>query len=201
MGKIKIYKITNSVTGDFYIGRTISALDQRMHVHNRKIKDGEHKLYQDMRKYGKSKFEIDLIKEVEFEDSNYEYMDLLETLRPAYNEQEIEKIDRVEKAKYLLVATNTTFTDIAAITNFSVSSISAINSGKMYWEDVEYPLREHRPADDKYMAVIKLLENSKLNNNQIAERVGIDPSTVSRINRCKRGTHLHKYKSNIRKGE
>ena len=82
-----IYKITNKITGDFYIGSS----------KNVKRRWGEHKkpstwkrysnnqLYKDMQKYGLDKFEFEIIAEVESEKLKEAEQQFIETLKPAYN--------------------------------------------------------------------------------------------------------------------
>ena len=62
-----VYKITNTVTGDFYIGSS-KDVKQRWAVHKCQStwnKCPDKQLYQDMRKYGIDKFEFQILEEVE----------------------------------------------------------------------------------------------------------------------------------------
>lgn len=66
-------------------------------------------------------------------------------------------------------------------------TVSAINIGdKHYQTDIVYPIRKetnsNKDKKTKAKQIKKLLEEGKLNNKQIAEIVGCDPSVVSRIN-------------------
>lgn len=64
-----VYKITNTITGDFYIGQTIKSLQERFKEHVRKTNikpdkknyNGCPKLYNSIRKYGKQNFKIEKI--------------------------------------------------------------------------------------------------------------------------------------------
>lgn len=49
--------------------------------------------------------------------------------------------------------------------------------------------------------IIDRLENTTQSQVSIAKDYGVHYNTINNINRCIRGTHLHKYKKNIRKGE
>ena len=82
-----VYKITNTITGDFYIGSS----------NNVKRRFAEHKcpsiwnkypnkqLYQDMKKLGVDKFELQVIAEVEIEKLKEIEQYFIETLKPTYN--------------------------------------------------------------------------------------------------------------------
>lgn len=79
--------------------------------------------------------------------------------------------------------------EISAMLNEEVlpNTISAINNGtKHRKEGMEYPIRKEtntlKNQKDKSLQIKKLLEEGVLNNKQIAEQVGCDPSVVSRIN-------------------
>lgn len=62
-----VYKITNAITGDFYIG---SSKDVKHRLANHKCPSNwneypNSKMYQDMQKYGLDKFEFKILEEVE----------------------------------------------------------------------------------------------------------------------------------------
>lgn len=88
--------------------------------------------------------------------------------------------------------------------------VSMINNGDVFYQDNEnYPIRqrsqtirgENNPAakTEAIIKVIDLLINSDLSQTEIAKQCGVHYNTVNDINRCKRWTHLHSYKTNIRK--
>ena len=84
---IGIYKITNTITGDFYIGSS----------KNIKLRWRSHKcpsvwkrcpnnpMYLDMLKYGVDKFEFQILEEVEIECLKEAEQQFIETLKPTYN--------------------------------------------------------------------------------------------------------------------
>lgn len=53
-------------------------------------------------------------------------------------------------------------------------------------------------TEQEVKAIIHLLEECKLNNQEIAEKYHIHHNTIDLINRCKIWCHLHHYKRNIR---
>ena len=83
-----IYKITNTVTGDFYIG---SSKNVKLRWANHKCKSTwkrckNNQMYIDMRKYGIDKFEFEIIAEVEPEHLKETEQYFIETLKPIYNQ-------------------------------------------------------------------------------------------------------------------
>ena len=82
-----VYKITNTITGDFYIGSS----------KNVKKRWADHKcpsvwnrypnnpMYLDMNKYGLDKFSFQILEEVEIEQLKEMEQQFIETLNPTYN--------------------------------------------------------------------------------------------------------------------
>ena len=82
-----VYKITNTVTGDFYIG---SSKDVKKRWREHKCQSTWKKypnkqLYLDMMKYGLNKFELQILAEVEAEQLKEKEQEFIETLKPTYN--------------------------------------------------------------------------------------------------------------------
>ena len=104
MNKISgVYRITNTVTGDFYIG---SSNDVRRRWKEHKIPSRwknypNSQLYQDMKKYGVDKFEFEVIAEVEEEKLKETEQEFIETLKPTYNSCNAKgwDIERYKKSK------------------------------------------------------------------------------------------------------
>ena len=88
MNKISgIYKITNTVTGDFYIGSS-KDVKSRWGCHKCLSTWNEHPnnpLYKDMQKYGIDKFEFEILAEVESEKLKEAEQQFIEMLKPTYN--------------------------------------------------------------------------------------------------------------------
>ena len=84
-----VYRITNTITGDFYIG---SSKDIKERWRNHK-KTSVHKkcpnnpMYQDMQKYGTDKFELQILAEVEADKLKEAEQQFIETLKPTYNDR------------------------------------------------------------------------------------------------------------------
>ena len=88
MSKISaVYKITNAVTGKFYIGSSKNVKHRWAdHKCPSTWKNNPNKqLYKDMRKYGVDKFELQILAEVESEHLKETEQQFIETLKPTYN--------------------------------------------------------------------------------------------------------------------
>lgn len=84
---IGVYKITNTITGDFYIG---SSKDVKRRFAQHKWlsvwkRFPNNPLYLDMQKYGVDKFSFQIIAEVEPGQLKEVEQQLIETLKPTYN--------------------------------------------------------------------------------------------------------------------
>ena len=99
---IGIYKITNTVTGDFYIGSS-NDVKKRWKEHKCKSKWNEcpnSQLYQDMRKYGLDKFDFQVLEEVEESFLKEAEQKFIETLKPTYNDRNANGWDIERRKKY-----------------------------------------------------------------------------------------------------
>ena len=84
---IGIYKITNTITGDFYIGSS-NDVKRRWADHKCPSKWNEHPnnpMYLDMKKYGTDKFAFEILEKVEVEKLKEVEQQFIEMLKPTYN--------------------------------------------------------------------------------------------------------------------
>ena len=84
-----VYKITNTVTGNFYIGSS-KDIKRRWIEHKCQStwkKCPNNPMYLDMQKYGTNKFEFQILEEVEAEHLKETEQQFIETLNPAYNDR------------------------------------------------------------------------------------------------------------------
>ena len=84
---IGIYKITNTVTGDFYIG---SSKDVKRRWKEHKYpsiwnKQPNNPMYLDMKNYGTDKFVFEILEEVEIDKLKVTEQKFIELLKPTYN--------------------------------------------------------------------------------------------------------------------
>ena len=97
-----IYKITNAITGDFYIG---SSKDVKRRWTQHKCPSTWNKcpnnpMYQDMKKYGLDKFAFEILAEVEAEQLKEMEQQFIETLKPTYNNRNANGFDFERRKKY-----------------------------------------------------------------------------------------------------
>lgn len=85
MSSNHIYKITNIITGDFYIGKTTKSIQERFKRHERNSKTGTTYLYRAFRKYGISNFIIESIESTNKSSLNEREMYWISKLSPVYN--------------------------------------------------------------------------------------------------------------------
>ena len=83
-----IYKITNTITGDFYIGSSKNVKSRWAHhkIPSTWNDNPNSPLYQDMEKYGVDKFVFELLAEVEEDFLKEAEQRFIETLKPTYNQ-------------------------------------------------------------------------------------------------------------------
>ena len=90
-----IYKITNTVTGDFYIGSSKN-VRRRWAAHKWPSTWNEQpnsQLYYDFQKYGVENFEFEILAEVEPEKLKEAEQEFIETLKPTYNNRNANGFD------------------------------------------------------------------------------------------------------------
>ena len=103
MSKISaVYKITNTVTGDFYIG---SRNNIKKSLANHKyqsvwISIPNDQIYQDIQKYGIDKFELEILAEVEPEQLKETKQKFIETLKPTYNNYNAKGLNVERRKEY-----------------------------------------------------------------------------------------------------
>ena len=82
-----VYKITNTITGDSYIGSSKN-VKQRWAAHKCQSTWKQHPnnpMYLDMQEYGKDKFVFEVLEVVEPEELKVTEQKFIETLKPTYN--------------------------------------------------------------------------------------------------------------------
>ena len=95
-----IYKITNTITNDFYIGSSKNIKSRWAHHKCQSVwnNNPNSQLYQDMQKYGLDKFEFEILAEVEIEKLKETEQEFIEKLQPTYNNINAKGID-IERQK------------------------------------------------------------------------------------------------------
>lgn len=83
-GRICVYKMTNKVTGDFYIGSTVD-LARRMREHFNTNKVTNEILRSAIDTYGRENFQVDIIEDCTSENLRERETFYIEQLKPTYN--------------------------------------------------------------------------------------------------------------------
>ena len=102
-----IYKITNLITNDFYIGSSKN-IESRLAYHKAKFKSNEetfNKLYLDFKKYGLENFKFEILEKcsTNIKEKEQEYIDKLKphyNIKAAYSDK-IYKIDEEKRKNYI----------------------------------------------------------------------------------------------------
>ena len=97
-----VYKITNTITGDFYIGSS-KDVNRRWAEHkfpSRWKRFPNNPLYKDMRKYGLEKFVFEILEEVEPNFLKEKEQEFIETLKPTYNDRNANGLDTERHKEY-----------------------------------------------------------------------------------------------------
>ncbi len=103
MNKIcAVYKITNSITGDFYIG---SSKDVKRRLADHKCLSTwkqcpNNPLYLDFQKYGLNKFAFEILEEVEEAFLKKTEQNFIETLNPTYNNRNAKGLNIERRKEY-----------------------------------------------------------------------------------------------------
>lgn len=95
-----IYKITNTITGDFYIGSS-NNVKRRWKEHKKPStwkRYPNYLMYMDMKKYGLDKFVLEILAEVEEEHLKEVEQQFIQTLKPTYNQMNAKGLD-IERYK------------------------------------------------------------------------------------------------------
>ena len=90
-----VYKITNTVTGDFYIGSS-KDVKKRWKQHKKSSVwkyYPNNPMYQDMKKYGVENFDFQILEEVEIDKLKESEQQLIEKMHPTYNSYNANGLD------------------------------------------------------------------------------------------------------------
>ena len=97
-----VYKITNTITGDFYIGSSKN-VKRRWAAHKKPSvwkNNPNNPMYHDMQKYGVDKFEFEILEEVEEGKLKDAEQQFIETLKPTYKNYRAKGLDIERYKKY-----------------------------------------------------------------------------------------------------
>ena len=151
-----VYKITNTITGDFYIGSSKN-VKHRWADHKKTSMRKKHpnsQLYKDMQKYGTDKFIFQILAEVEVDSLNEAEQQFIEKLKPAYNNNRAKGWD---------------------IERYKEYQMEYIKSHR------EYNRESHKKSQNKYDNQLCSYNGQTLTLNALStrfERAGIDHPTL-----------------------
>ena len=97
-----VYKITNTVTGDFYIGSS-NNVKRRWAQHKCPSYLNKHpnnQMYKDMRKYGIDSFDFQILEELEPDKLKKSEQKFIEMLKPIYNNYNANGLNIEKRKKY-----------------------------------------------------------------------------------------------------
>lgn len=164
---IGIYKFTNKITGEAYIGQSIN-IRRRYNSHKNKY-DHDKIKYEDtyfhrmLRHYGFENFDFEIIEECSksvLDEREQYYISLFNTLYPngynitsggnSVNTNTLKNMDDVIKIRQLLKTTKMSNSEIGYLFGVSDQTISDINSGRIWFsDDINYPIRDGRRMNKK----------------------------------------------------
>ena len=98
-----VYKITNTITNDFYIGSSKDVKSRwAVHkCHSTWKNNPNNPMYIDMHQYGLDKFDFQILEEVEIEKLKETEQQFIETLKPTYNDRNANGLDIERYKKYM----------------------------------------------------------------------------------------------------
>ena len=137
-----VYKFTNTVTGDFYIG---SRNNIKKSLANNKcqsvwISIPNDQMYQDIQKYGIDKFELEILAEVESEHLKEAEQQFIETLKPTYNSNRANSWD-IERRKEYNKEYNKEYHNQLCSYNGENLTLNVLSS-RFYRAGIEHPVKE-----------------------------------------------------------
>lgn len=199
MNKVYIYKMTNTITGSVYIGKS-NNVERRMREHksiafNSGNKDHDMMIHKKIREYGWDAFSVEVLEETDinnWEEAERKWISHYNSFRGVgYNEDYggggVPKGSRLAPYIYEIVAllkeNKLTQRKIAERYEVAESVISNINKGFLLkLEGETYPLRQNGLSDITLLELKRLLEETYKSFREISEILGIGESTVKKIN-------------------
>lgn len=194
--KKHIYKITNLINGQSYIGQSTNYL-RRFEEHKRNSKHGKSKLYKALSEYGVDNFSIESLGEYEnYCEMEMYYIKLYNTFENGYNStkggEEPPRKDFLHYPKETFIMVSdllywTTYSkeDIATMCNVKLNYVDDCRVGRNHRvENYSYPLRvESNNVEKELVAQIKKeLKQTTTSQKDLAKKYGVSRSCVTMIN-------------------
>lgn len=179
---IGIYKFTNKITGESYIGQSVN-LRRRYNDHKNIKNDGSY-FHRMISHYGFSNFEYEILEECEKHELNEKekyYISKYNTLSPhGYNLTEggneqhcngLSSISDVDEIINLLKTTSLSNIEIGEMYGVSDQAISDINCGRTWYKDsIDYPIRNNNTTNEDYYCIKCGAPISKYNKTHLCKK-------------------------------
>ena len=139
---IGVYKITNTITGDFYIGSS-NDVKQRWRAHKKPSvwkRFPNNQMYLDMQKYGVDKFVFEVIEEVEESFLKEKEQYFIETLKPTYNQMNAKGWDIERRKKSRIKAQNKYYNQLCYY-NDQTLTLQALRM-RFWSQGIDHPVLE-----------------------------------------------------------
>ena len=137
-----IYKITNTITNDFYIGSS-KDVKQRWVNHKKPSTWKQHPnnpMYIDMQNYGVDKFEFEILAEVEIDKLKETEQQFIETLKPTYNNINAKGWDIERRKKSRIKAQNKYYNQLCYY-NDQTLTLQALRM-RFWSQGIDHPVLE-----------------------------------------------------------
>ena len=164
-----VYKITNTITGDFYIGSSKNVKQRWAHhkCQSSWNKQTNNPMYQDFQKYGTNKFVFEILEEVEIEKLKETEQQYIEKMQPTYNQMNAKGWDIIRYKEH-----------------YKVYRKEHKNKMKEYmkeYQKTEKYQESHRKSNNKYYNQLCYFNGETLNLNALRlrfQRAGIEHPTI-----------------------
>lgn len=199
-----IYCYTNNINGHQYVGRT-NNVKRRQNEHysnsiNENSEEYELLFHKKLREYGKENFTFTILESGDWdneETNNKEkfWIDKLKTYcgdgNGGYNltrggeSHEHTRIYSPEIIKEIknAIKQGISYYEINIKYHISISYLSALNNGLLYYDDSEkYPLHKYYQSDEEFYQIVYLLKETNIQMTEISNIVDKSYSTIKKIN-------------------
>lgn len=221
---IGIYRITNEITGEFYIGQS-GRMENRLNAHKRRAFNPNHReydspLYKSIRKYGIENFRFEILETISLNALEEKWIQkslksnpkiFNKNLYPNTNKginatSSIFNEDDINKIIIALKENKMSNIQIAKKFNCSSSTIDNINNGSSYRQETEkYPIRKYTKSvgannansmytEDEVMQLRKTFVNKTISEMYEESDKRVSRSSFERIVTGRSYGHLPIYK-------
>lgn len=155
--EIGIYKITNMVNGKAYVGQSVDIYKRwcshRIAAFKKESELYEYPIYRAIRKYGLENFCFEIVERCEkkkLSERERFWISYYDTFFNGYNQTFGGEATKTIPKEYVigifhdLENTNLTLGEIAKNRNVSIETVCAINTGRRWHHDREYPIRKNK---------------------------------------------------------